>query len=115
MPPRNEGSESEWKPRFEVVARAQGRYLWALLIVGVFYLASTPGVGLDVGENTVRLPLIGVSADRVFVWSTSLIVIPFLLLAGLGSLEALKTAAERIKANIGGRTLRGAGHGANRH
>ena len=99
---RRIGLDSEarvaWAKRLDVVGRAQARYLWLLLVAGLFYLALhvrvTNGSSADAGELLV--PLVDLELSALPVWASGPAVLSILLLAANGSLRAFKTAASAL-------------------
>lgn len=94
-------SQKEWRERFRSVAKAQGRYLWLLLIAGVFYLALDTTISQQSPPSQQKLPLIGIEVDSKVVWASGSLVLGFIALAALGTFPALTYAYS--KANPDGK------------
>ena len=88
-----------WRQRFEAVARAQSRYLYVLLVAGVFYLAldSQIHVAFQERPRSVTLPIVGVPVDPIVVWATAPTVLGLICLAALGTFPALRFAYKRME------------------
>jgi uncharacterized membrane protein (DUF485 family) len=76
-----EQNRIDWTHRFQAVAQAQGRYLWILLVVGIFYLALDRQLNSQNTHQLVHLPIAGISVDPALVWATGSAVTAFVLLA----------------------------------
>jgi hypothetical protein len=86
-----------WEERFRAVARAQSRYLWILLVVGIFFLALDRQIeGARVTQAPVALPVLGISVDAVLVWSFAPALIGFLCSVAMRTLRAQTTAAKKL-------------------
>jgi len=86
----------DWRRRLEGVGAAQGRYLLALLISCLFYLAlaigdAAQGLG-GLCPAPVIVPIIQVEITRSLVLATGPFLISFLSLCVLGSLRAVSAA-----------------------
>jgi hypothetical protein len=94
----NETDLKEWRERFQAVGRAQARYLYVLLIAGVFYWALHVQVMSATAATPAeqQLPVVGVAVNRDVVWGTAPIVLGFIMLACLGTFHALTRASERL-------------------
>lgn len=99
MPDEKDIIREEWKRRLHTVGRAQTRYLYVLLIVGLFYLA----LHLQITDKTSatntdqQLPLIGIIVNRLVIWASAPIVLGFILLAALGTFSAIQVAKDQLK------------------
>ncbi len=94
----NANCKEEWKQRFEAVGRAQGRYLYVLLLSGVFFWAlHWHLIGTDREKiSNQELPLVGIAVDSVIVWASAPIVLGATLLAALGTFPAIKKAHDNF-------------------
>jgi len=87
-----------WTARLGVVGRAQARYLWLLLVTGLFYLAVHSRIALGepgTGDELV-IPLVNLTLSAVPVWASGPAVLSTLLLALHGTLRAYKTAGKAL-------------------
>jgi hypothetical protein len=84
-----------WLRRAEIVGRAQERYLWLLLVVGVFFFAvdRSPVSAADL----VSLPILAISIRPGVVWAIGPIVLGFVIIAAMGSLRAYRTVEDTLK------------------
>jgi len=95
-----EDHREEWKARFQAVSRAQARYLYVLLIAGAFYWAlhvqvmSSPPAAITDQE----LPVVGVKVNGAVVWGTAPTILGAIILASLGTFQALTRASEKLAA-----------------
>ena len=89
----------QWIERMRSLGRAQARYLWLLLVVGVFYLAVQDQVILAESglPGRLRVPLIDLDISASVVWATGPAVLAFILLAYLGSMRAYGYGARVLK------------------
>jgi hypothetical protein len=81
----------EWKERFAAVSAAQGRYLWALVVMGIFYFA-LPSSG------SVKVPLVELPLHVSDIALTGPSVLFFLVLVIFGSSRAYGTAEAKATA-----------------
>ena len=88
--------QEEWKERFRAVGKAQGRYLWILLIAGIFYLALDMNISKSNMSSQQSLPLIGIEVDSFLVWASGSFVLGLIILAALGTFPALTYATSRV-------------------
>ena len=88
--------QQEWIDRFRAVAKAQGRYLWLMVVAGLFYLALDAAISEESRPPQQELPLIGIQVDAKVVWSSASCVLGFIALAALGTFQALRYAHERL-------------------
>lgn len=96
-------SDSElWRERFKAVAQAQGRYLYVLVAVAIFYLALDSELRRSNFEKaeSVELPVIGIQVDPLVVWGTAPVVLALVCLAALGTFPALKRAFQESKVQV---------------
>jgi hypothetical protein len=96
----NEKDLKEWRERFQAVGRAQARYLYVLLVAGVFYWALHVQVMSARAATPAeqQLPAVGVAVNRDIVWGTAPIVLGCIILACLGTFHALRRASEELGA-----------------
>jgi hypothetical protein len=88
----------QWEQRLAALGSAQSRYLWVLVVAGVFYLsltttlfAATPAI-----PSTVRPPLIGLEVSSTAIWASGPGVLCFLILVILGSTRAVGVARKAL-------------------
>lgn len=101
--PSDVSSESElWRARFKAVAQAQGRYLYVLVVVAIFYLALDGELRPSNFEKveSVELPVIGIQVDPLVVWGTAPVVLALVCLAALGTFPALKMAFDKSDVKV---------------
>lgn len=99
MSEEQESYREEWKQRLQAVGRAQSRYLYLLLIAGIFFWALHVQV---VAKNTTeiadqQLPLIGVTVNRVVVWATAPMVLGLILLATIGTFSGVTRCKNKLR------------------
>ena len=80
----NDCTQQQWRERFRAVAKAQGRYLWLLLVAGIFYLALDTTISEVAGPLRQKLPFVGIEVDSKVVWASGSMVLGFIALAALG-------------------------------
>ena len=87
-----------WIKRLDAVGRAQGRYLWLLLVSGLFYFALDVYLSADSMRFALPLvvPIVGVSLNTLLVWAAGPAVLGFLVVGAMGSLSALRRAREAL-------------------
>lgn len=88
-----------WEKRLAAVSQAQGKYMWALVVLGVFYFALHGAPGAE----DAKYPFLGFSLDPKLVGLSGPAVLFFLVLVIHGSARAYETA-EKL-ATKGGRPL----------
>jgi hypothetical protein len=88
-----------WPRRLEVVGRAQARYLWILLIAGVFFLAVHFQVirAAQPEEQVVTVPFVDLQLSSLPIWGVGPAVIFFVLAVLMGSLRAYRTASDVLE------------------
>ena len=70
--------QEHWLERLRTLGRAQARYLWLLVVVGVFYLAVQAQVESGtVGTETLRVPVVGLPISAPVVWATGPVLLAF--------------------------------------
>lgn len=92
----------EWRERFRAVAKAQGRYLWILLITGIFYLALDTTISQQAESPSQNLPLIGIEVDSKIVWASGSLVLSLIILAALGTFPAVTHASSKVNPDDNG-------------
>ena len=85
-----------WLKRANIVGRAQERYLWFLLIAGVFFVALDQPI--SGAAHSVSLPVLNLPLRPDIVWAVGPLVLGFLLVAAMGSLRAYRTVEDTLKA-----------------
>lgn len=88
--------QQEWRERFRAVAKAQRRYLWILLVVGIFYLALDENISHQNESSRQSLPLIGIEVDSKVVWASGSLVLSLIALATLGTFPAVTNASSKV-------------------
>lgn len=84
-----------WLERMQVLGRAQARYLWILLLAGVFFMALHVQVTSGEGPVEVTAPLLGLDLSAKVVWMTAPGVLSYLILIIMGSLRAYSRARDQ--------------------
>ena len=95
MTTMNEKELGAWLKRAEVVGRAQERYLWMLLVSGIFFLALDP-----LPQGSVEPPIIPILSLPLrpdTVWAAGPFVLGFLVVAAMGSFYAFNTVIAALK------------------
>jgi hypothetical protein len=96
----NNTEQQQWRERLRAVQKAQGRYLWILLIAGIFYLALDTSMSQQGEPSSQNLPLIGIKVDSKTVWASGSLVLSLVALAALGTFPAVTRAFSQM--NPGG-------------
>lgn len=91
----------QWKKRIEVVGKAQARYLWILLIVGLFYWALQSSINNGVSQPEIQIPIIGTNLSSEILFASASSVIFFLIIIIHGAFRAFGTAAKVLKLGSG--------------
>jgi hypothetical protein len=82
-----------WLQRLEATGRAQSRYLWILLVAGLFYAALRVG-----GGNTdISVPIVDLQLRGSIVLGSGGPVLAFLVLVVVGAIRAWTHAIEQIR------------------
>jgi len=92
------GPHPPWEKRLDAVGAAQGRYLWILLVAGIFYLSLGLGnspLDLPVTE-TVPTPVLGLELSPTAVWASGPAVLSLLILVVIGSIRATGVARRSL-------------------
>ena len=87
-----DSSDPPWEKRLDAVGAAQSRYLWILLVAGVFYLS----VGLAKSDEAVPMPLLGLELSPTAVWASGPAVLSLLILVVIGSIRATGVARQAL-------------------
>lgn len=91
MPNREE--DELWLGRLEATGQAQARYLWLLLVAGLFYGALARGVG----AGAITVPVVDLTLDTALVLASGGPIIAFLVLAVMGAIRAWTHALEQYR------------------
>jgi hypothetical protein len=83
-----------WLRRLEALGHAQARYLWLLLIAGVFYAAL---YARGSGSATIRVPIVDLDLDALTVQASGGPIIAFLVLVIIGAIRAWTHALEQFR------------------
>jgi hypothetical protein len=83
-----------WIRRVEATGRAQSRYLWILLVTGLFY-AALQSRGTPV--QTITVPIVELQLDTLSVLSSGGPIIAFLILVVIGAIRAWSHALEQVR------------------
>jgi hypothetical protein len=97
-------TNDHWIERLQTVGRAQARYLWLLLVTGIFYWAVQDQMEAAAPAQLppLKLPVIDLELSGGVVWATGPAVVAFILLAYLGAVRAYSRATEALGLNIPG-------------
>lgn len=82
-----------------VVGQAQARYLWILLLVGLFYWALHSSMLNGVPKPEIQAPLLGINLSSVVLLGSAPFVIFLLIIIIHGTFRAFGTAKEKL--NLG--------------
>lgn len=86
--------QRDWVLRFQVAGRSQARYLWLLLVMGIFYLAVDAQLRSDPQVEVLSVPAIQLEIAATVVWASGPAVLAFILLAYMGAVRAATRASE---------------------
>ena len=89
--------DRHWLERWQVMRKAQSRYLWILLITMIFYGALQARVYVD--TDPLKTPIVDLEISGLFVLGFGPALISFFVLAIIGTMRAARTA--RAKLNLG--------------
>ena len=89
----------QWKKRIEVVGKAQARYLWVLLIVGLFYWTLQSDINNGASLPEIKTPIIGVNLSGEILLASGPSVIFLLIIIIYGTFRAFGTAVKKL--NLG--------------
>ena len=81
-----------WKGRLAAVSSAQAKYLWALVVLGIFYYSVQRSVHLSNTQAELTVPILNISLPTFTIASSGPSVLFFLLLVVLGSMRAYRSA-----------------------
>lgn len=92
-----------WWSRYEAVGRAQGRYLYILVVACVFYgivwhETVRDQLSTEVHHASVEIPILQFTLESLPLLRTAPLVLGLCLLAVLGSMQACAQAADRLEA-----------------
>lgn len=90
---RQHPEQDFWIRRLEAVSRAQARYLWLLLIAGVFYAALH---ARGVNSHPVKVPVVDLELDAGTVLASGGPIMAFLVLVMMGAIRAWTNALMHI-------------------
>lgn len=88
--------DPHWLTRMEAVGKAQGRYLWILLVAMVFYAALQSGIGSSPSDPLLKVPFVELPLSGAVVLASGTTVLSLLVLAIVGSMRALKRARDAL-------------------
>ena len=86
--------DSHWLERAKAVGATQARYLWALLILILFY-AALQLENVSGGSAAVKVPMVGLELSRMVVLASGPGVLSLIVLAIVGSMRALRRGREQ--------------------
>lgn len=93
--------DRHWLERAKAVGATQGRYLWALLILMLFY-AALQVENVSGGSASVKVPVVGLELSRMVVLASGPAVLSLIVLAIVGSMRALRRGREQaLKTHTG--------------
>jgi len=98
--PVDEGkTTSIWVGRMQAVGSAQARYLWFLLVLGIFYWALHAEVSDAASDpgNTLSVPIVDLEISAPAVWASGPGVLSFVVLAVFGALRAYGRAERKLQ------------------
>ncbi len=87
----------DWKARLNAASAAQARYLWVLLVLGVFYLAIDARQPASGAPSDVEFPVLKIPISSAVIWESSPAVLFFLILVLSGGQRAYKRAEAVLK------------------
>jgi|GEM_PF-1779178 len=90
----SEDEQQHWLRRLEATGRAQARYLWLVLVVGLFYAALRVR-GTDPEQITV--PIVSLKLDAATVLASGGPIVAFLVLVIMGAIRAWTHALEQYR------------------
>ena len=85
---------SFWLRRLEATGKAQARYLWLLLLTGLFFGALRVRAA---GHQTITVPVVDLDLNAPTVLAAGGPILAFLVLAVMGAIRAWTTAVEQIR------------------
>jgi hypothetical protein len=86
-----------WRDRLHAVGRAQARYLWFLVIAGLFYWGLRSGSLQSSPDRGLSLPLVHLELDIGPVREAGAFVISFLAIVVMGAFRAFQTASDTLQ------------------
>src|SRR5213080_2519783 len=100
-------TKDDWRRRLNAASLAQTKYLWLLLVLGVFYWVVHSDVTAPsrVAVAPVSIPGLTVPLPLLTVWASGASVLFYVLLVILGTLRAYLTAETNLKPESGDETV----------
>jgi len=94
--------QRQWLERFREVSRAQSKYLFLLMLAGIFLLAQyAQVVSPSNGSGDPQIVAVeGIKLNPLILWAAGPIVLGLLLRATLGTLDALSVAHQHLAAGV---------------
>jgi hypothetical protein len=92
--------DPQWLSRLQTVGKAQGRYLWILLVVMIFYAALHARVASETDVKPMKVPVVDLELSSGFVLAFGPALISFLVLIVLGTARAYRWARQKL--SLGG-------------
>jgi hypothetical protein len=90
-------AEKQWLTRLDAVAKAQEKYIWAIVLAAVFFWALQSSVIAGEGESElIEAPIFEIKLAASVVWAAGPAVLSFLVLALYGSLRAVAAALDKL-------------------
>jgi hypothetical protein len=86
--------DRHWLERVDAIGATQGRYLWALLIVMLFY-AALQVEAVSGRPASVKVPIVDLQLSTIVVLSSGPGVLSLIVLAIVGSMRALRRGREQ--------------------
>ena len=83
-----------WLRRIEATGKAQARYLWLLLLVGLFFAALRVRVP---PAQQITVPVVDLDLDACTVLAAGGPIIAFLILAVMGAIRAWTQALQQVR------------------
>ena len=83
-----------WLRRLEATGRAQARYLWLVLLAGLFYAAL---YARSPSGQMIKVPVVDFELDTLTVLASGGPIIAFLVLVVMGAIRAWTHALEQIR------------------
>lgn len=93
--------EKLWQARLISIGKAQSRYLWALLILGLFFLS----LGAKSGTVDQAIPGIGIVLESHVILGAAPSILFILIIVVAGSLRAYGSAARELGLDTGSKHL----------
>lgn len=93
--------EERWRARLLSIGKAQSRYLWALFVLGIFFLS----LEVNVGSSSLVIPGVGVVLEPHIILGAAPSIIFILIIVIHGSLRAYASAAHELRLDTGSKHL----------